>query len=77
MSMATHAAYRLLAMLDNAAAIVAIELLAGARGLRFRRPLRTTRALEAHPTVVEARFWLFDERSYATFASVLDLLRPA
>ena len=46
-SMATHAAYRLGAMLDNAAAIVAIELLAAARGIGFRRPLRTTSRLEA------------------------------
>ncbi len=36
----------------------------------------TTDALEAHPTVIEARFWLFDEYSYDTFDSVLDLLRP-
>jgi len=36
----------------------------------------TTDALEAHPTVIEARFWLFDKHSYDTFDSVLDLLRP-
>ena len=46
-SMATHAAFRLGTMLDNAAAIIAIELLAAARGIGFRRPLRTTRRLEA------------------------------
>lgn len=46
-SMATHAAYRLGTMLENASAIVAIELLAAVRGLRFRRPLRTTRQLES------------------------------
>ncbi|HEY4440185.1 MAG TPA: histidine ammonia-lyase [Candidatus Elarobacter sp.] len=45
-SMATHAARRLGAMLDNAAAIVAVELLAAARGIAFRRPLRTSDALE-------------------------------
>ena len=46
-SMATHAARRLGDMLDNAAAIVAIELLAAARGIAFRRPLQTSRGLES------------------------------
>lgn len=45
-SMATHAARRLGDMLDNAASIVAIELLAAARGIAFRRPLRTSETLE-------------------------------
>lgn len=45
-SMATHGARRLGEMLDNAAPIVAIELLAAARGIAFRRPLRTSDALE-------------------------------
>jgi histidine ammonia-lyase len=46
-SMATHAARRLDAMLENAAAIVAIELLAAARGIAFRRPLQSSEPLEA------------------------------
>jgi histidine ammonia-lyase len=45
-SMATHAARRLDAMLRNAAHIVAVELLAAARGIAFRRPLRTSDTLE-------------------------------
>jgi histidine ammonia-lyase len=45
--MATHAARRLGAMLENAVNIVAVELLAAARGIAFRRPLRTSDALEA------------------------------
>jgi len=45
-SMATHAARRLGPMLDNACAIVAIELLAAARGIAFRRPLRSSAPLE-------------------------------
>ncbi len=45
-SMATHGAYRLRTMLDNARAIVAIELLAATRGIGFRRPLTTSNALE-------------------------------
>lgn len=46
-SMATHAARRLDDMLRNAANIVAIELLSAARGIAFRRPLRTSDVLEA------------------------------
>jgi len=46
-SMATHGARRLRAMLDNAANVVAIELLSAARGIAFRRPLRTSAVLES------------------------------
>ena len=45
-SMATHAARRLLDMAENAAAIVGIELLAAAQGIEFHRPLKTSSALE-------------------------------
>ncbi len=45
-SMATHGARRLDDMLRNAANIVAIELLSAARGIAFRRPLRTSETLE-------------------------------
>ncbi|HEY1089627.1 MAG TPA: histidine ammonia-lyase [Burkholderiaceae bacterium] len=45
-SMATFAARRLAAMLDNTAHIVAIELLAAAQGIEFLRPLRSSAALE-------------------------------
>jgi histidine ammonia-lyase len=46
-SMATHAARRLLEMTDNAAHIVAIELLAAAQGIELRRPLESSAPLEA------------------------------
>jgi len=46
-SMATHGARRLLEMADNAASVVAIELLAAAQGIEFHRPLRSSRPLEA------------------------------
>jgi histidine ammonia-lyase len=46
-SMATHAARRLLEMTDNAAHIVAIELLAAAQGIELRRPLKSSAPLEA------------------------------
>ncbi|MFN3862171.1 MAG: histidine ammonia-lyase [Roseateles sp.] len=45
-SMATFAARRLHAMLDNTAHIIAIELLAAAQGIDFLRPLRSSAAVE-------------------------------
>ncbi|HEY2677848.1 MAG TPA: histidine ammonia-lyase [Steroidobacteraceae bacterium] len=45
-SMATHAARRLSRMVDNAAAVVGIELLAAAQGIDFHRPARSSRSLE-------------------------------
>ena len=45
-SMATHAARRLLSMADNAAAVVGIELLAAAQGIDFHRPSRSSASLE-------------------------------
>jgi histidine ammonia-lyase len=45
-SMATHAARRLGAMVENAAAVVGIELLAAAQGIDFHRPARSSAALE-------------------------------
>jgi histidine ammonia-lyase len=48
-SMATHAARRLLTMSANLKHIVAIELLAACQGIDFRRPLRTSAPLsQAH-----------------------------
>ena len=46
-SMATFAARRLHAMIDNTAHIVAIELLAAAQGIDFLRPLQSSAAVEA------------------------------
>jgi len=46
-SMATFAARRLHAMLDNTATVVAIEWLSAAQALDFRRPLRSSDAIEA------------------------------
>jgi histidine ammonia-lyase len=45
-SMAAHGARRLAAMADNAASIIAIELLAAAQGCDFHAPLRSSAALE-------------------------------
>ena len=45
-SMAAHAGRRLLPMADNAASIIAIELLAAAQGCDFHAPLRSSAPLE-------------------------------
>ncbi|MDP9137635.1 MAG: histidine ammonia-lyase, partial [Pseudomonadota bacterium] len=54
-SMATFAARRLEDMADNAAAIVAIELLAAAQGIEFRRPARSSRKLEDVVSAIRAQ----------------------
>jgi histidine ammonia-lyase len=45
-SMATHGARRLTTMVDNAAAVVGIELLAAAQGIDFHRPAQSSAGLE-------------------------------
>lgn len=44
--MATHAARRLGPMVENAAGVVGIELLAAAQGIDFHRPARSSASLE-------------------------------
>jgi histidine ammonia-lyase len=44
-SMAAHAARRLLVMTDNLAGIIGVELLVGAQGVEMRAPLRTSAIL--------------------------------
>jgi histidine ammonia-lyase len=58
-SMAAYAARRLLDMADNAAGIVAIELLAAAQGIDLRRPLKTSPKLRKAHAAIRARapFW--------------------
>jgi histidine ammonia-lyase len=65
-SMATNAARRLLPMVRNTGAIVAIELLAAAQGIDLRRPLRTSARLEAVHAAIRSRvaFWDVD-RAFA------------
>ncbi|WP_454761133.1 histidine ammonia-lyase [Caulobacter segnis] len=46
-SMAAHGARRLLGMVENAMAVLGIELLAAAQGCDFHAPLRSSKALEA------------------------------
>jgi histidine ammonia-lyase len=45
-SMATYAARRLVDMADNLAHLLAVELMAAAQGIEFRRPLRSSPRLE-------------------------------
>jgi histidine ammonia-lyase len=61
-SMATHAARRLGAMADNAAAVVGIELLAAAQGIDFHRPARSSQKLEEVHAAVrsDVRFYEAD-----------------
>jgi histidine ammonia-lyase len=54
-SMATHAAWRLGAMNANTRAIVAIELMAAAEGIDFRRPLRSSRSLEEAHALIRSK----------------------
>ncbi|WP_371181886.1 histidine ammonia-lyase [Xanthomonas sacchari] len=54
-SMAAHGARRLLAMAENAANVVGIELLAAAQGCDFHAPLRSSAALEAARALLRAR----------------------
>jgi histidine ammonia-lyase len=53
-SMATHGALRLHRMLANAEGVIAIELLAAAEGIDFRRPLRSSTSLEAAHRAIRA-----------------------
>jgi histidine ammonia-lyase len=59
-SMATHAARRVGVMADNAAAIIAIELLAAVQGLEFHRPLRSSAFLEQAVALLRSRVKHYD-----------------
>jgi histidine ammonia-lyase len=63
-SMATYAARRLTQMAENSAAIVAIELLAAAQGIEFRRPLRSSPPLEKAHARVRAAAAAYDRDRY-------------
>jgi len=59
-SMATHAARRLTEMADNAAGVIAIELLAAVQGIEFHRPLKTSAALERIIAALRAKVPHYD-----------------
>jgi len=76
-SMAAHAARRLLPMAANAASVLGIELLAAAQGCDFHAPLRSSPALEAVravlrrevPGLVEDRYFAPDIEAAARLVS--------
>jgi histidine ammonia-lyase len=63
-SMAAHAARRLLAMADNTAAIIGIELLVAAQGCDFHAPLTSSPALERFRALLRAEVPHLDEDRY-------------
>jgi histidine ammonia-lyase len=60
-SMSAHAARRLIAMAQNAAAIVGIETLAAAQGCDFHAPLKSSADLERARAVIRSRVPHLDE----------------
>ncbi|MDP8983570.1 MAG: histidine ammonia-lyase [Pseudomonadota bacterium] len=63
-SMATHAARRLGPMVDNAAGVVGIELLAAAQGIDFHRPARSSASLEEVHAAIRGRVPVYGEDRY-------------
>ncbi len=76
-SMATHAARRLTDMNANTANILAVELLAAAEGIEFRRPLKSSPALEEAHALLRARAPRFEQdRFFApAIAAAAELVR--
>lgn len=60
-SMATFAARRLHLMIENAAAIIGIELLAAAQGIDFLRPLKTSAILEKLHSCIREHVAFYDK----------------
>jgi histidine ammonia-lyase len=65
-SMATFAARRLERMAENTRGVLAIELLAAAQGIDFRRPLRSSPALERAHALIREKVAFYDhDRHFA------------
>jgi histidine ammonia-lyase len=62
--MSTFAARRLADMAANSAGIVAIELLAAAQGIDFRKPLSTSPRLQEVHALVRSRVGFYDHDRY-------------
>jgi histidine ammonia-lyase len=60
-SMAAHGARRLLSMVENATAVIGIELLAAAQGIEFHAPLSSSTWLEAARGVLRAKVPALDD----------------
>lgn len=63
-SMATYAGRRLLTMAENAAVVVAIELLAGCQGIDLLRPLTTSPVLEQAHADIRTKIAFYDQDRY-------------
>ena len=63
-SMATHGARRLSRMIDNAAAVIGVEVLAAAQGIDFHRPARSSAPLETVHAELRARIPFYSEDRY-------------
>jgi len=63
-SMATFAARRLLAMIDNASVIVGIELLAACQGIDLLRPLSSSKRLEEVHAFIRQYISYYDQDRY-------------
>lgn len=64
-SMAAHGARRLMGMIENATAVIGIELLAAAQGCDFHQPLASSQPLEAVRKVLRAQVpHLDDDRHF-------------
>jgi histidine ammonia-lyase len=75
-SMATWAARRLTDMTENAATVIALELLCGAQGIEFHRPLKSSKPLEEVVAEVRARAasWTSDRHFAPDIEAVLPLV---
>jgi histidine ammonia-lyase len=76
-SMAAHGARRLLPMVENATAVIGIELLAAAQGVDFHGPLTCCPALEAVRALIRGQVpHLTDDRHFhPDIAAAVDLVR--
>jgi len=63
-SMAAHGARRLLPMIDNATAVIGIELLMAAQACDFRAPLRTSVPLESARSTLRERVPMLEDDRY-------------
>ena len=77
--MATHGARRLLSMTENLLQIIAIELLAASQGIDFRKPLKTSGALQQAYSAVRARvpFATQDRLLAEDIASTAEVIRTS
>lgn len=78
-SMAAHGARRLLPMLDNLTAVVAIELLAAAQACDFHAPLTSSRALEGVRLALRERVPTLEDDRYMQpdIEAAISLVRSA